>query len=138
MRFAVAIACAVILAAPAAAYAATPIENLIDMPIPMKADGTERTLEEVRKGISIGCKERGWSPAVVAEQTMRASILVRGKHYVEVEIPYTTTSYSIIYRSSRGMDYNEEKQKIHRKYNGWVGKLANTIQKQFGVDVQIY
>lgn len=138
MKLAIAAMCTVLLVLPANANAAKPIENLIDMPVPAKVDGSPRTIEEVRKAIILGCQARGWTPADDGEQKMRASILVRGKHYAEVEIPYTTTSYSIIYKSSRNLDYDEKKQKIHRNYNGWVGKLSGTIQKQFGVDAQFY
>lgn len=138
MKLVIAASLALFLALPVTANAAKPIENLIDMPIPAKVDGSQRTLEEVRKAIILGCKARGWTPVDDGEQAIRASILVRGKHYAEVAIPYTTTSYSIIYKSSRNLDYDENKQKIHRNYNGWVGKLSGTIQKHFGVDAQFY
>jgi hypothetical protein len=117
---------------PGAAFAGRPIENLADVPIPAKADGTPRTREEVRMAILQGCSAKGWTGADDGEQKIRASILVRGKHYVEVSIPYTTQLYSILYLSSRNMDYDEKKQTIHRKYAAWVGNLSAAIQREFG------
>jgi hypothetical protein len=128
-----AILIALLLALPTATFAAEPIKNLVDVPLPIKVDGSPRTLQEVRQAIVQGCQVRGWTPVDDGPQKIRASILVRAKHYAEVDIPYTTTSYSITYRSSKVLDYDEKKQKIHRNYNKWVFNLSSDIQKQFSV-----
>ena len=62
---------------------------------------------------------------------MKCSILVRGKHYAEVKIPFSLTNYSILYSDSRVLDYNEKKQRIHRNYNNWVINLNASIQRNF-------
>jgi len=121
-----------LLCLPGAALADRPIENLVDVSISARADGSPRTLEEVRKGILLGCGTKGWTCADDGEQKIRATILVRGKHYVEVSIPYTQQAYSILYLSSRNMDYDAEKQTIHRKYAAWIGNLSAAIQREFG------
>jgi hypothetical protein len=59
---------------------------------------------------------------------------VRGKHYVEVSIPFTDKAYSILYLSSRNMDYDEKKQTIHRKYAAWIGNLSAAIQREFALN----
>lgn len=124
----------ILLCLPNAAFAAKPIENLLDIAISARADGNPRTLEEVRKGIILGCNAKGWTPVDAGDQKIRATILVRGKHYVEVSIPFTMTTYSILYVSSRNMDYDEKKQKIHRKYSAWVGNLSAAIQRELGAN----
>lgn len=85
----------------------------------------------MREAIIAGCQDRGWTAAIDDERQIKCSILVRGKHYAEVVIPYSAASYSILYFDSRELDYNEKKQRIHRNYNGWVIKLSQTIDRQF-------
>ena len=118
---------------PVIGLAAKPIENLIDVPVPVKVDGSQHSIEEVQAAIIAGCRERGWVPVIAGENNIVASILVRAKHSAEVDISYSATNYSIIYKSSENLDYNEEKQKIHRNYNKWVVLLSDSIQRQFGV-----
>lgn len=121
-----------------AALGAVPIQDLHDIPVPARMDGENRTATEVRNAILAGCAARGWTAVDESESIVRASLLVRGKHYAEVDIPYSTASYSILYRTSRNLDYNEARRKIHRNYHRWVIKLSGTIQKQFGVSTQVY
>lgn len=114
------------------AFAAEPIQNLLDVPVPVNLDGSTPKLEDVKKAIISGCRARGWTP--VLGQTgnlITASQLVRSKHFAEVDISYSEKSYSIVYKSSRDLDYDEKKQKIHRNYNKWVVILSNAIQREF-------
>jgi hypothetical protein len=46
----------------------------------------------------------------------------------QVDIAYTTTSYSINYKDSRGLDYDGSS--IHSNYNGWVQRLDRAIARQ--------
>jgi hypothetical protein len=118
------------------ALAADPIQDLIDVTVPVNATGGEPTLEEVKVAIIAGCRARGWSPSISADGKIVANILVRSKFYAEVEISYTKKTYSIVYKSSRELDYDEGKRKIHRNYNKWVGMLSASIQRAFGVRAQ--
>lgn len=111
---------------------ASTIENIVDTPIPVKLDGSQRSVEEAREAIIAGCRRRGWTPVVKDDATIKCSILVRAKHYVEVDIPFSASSYSILYADSRLMDYDAEKQRIHRNFNKWIIMLSQTIQTQFG------
>ena len=114
------------------AWAAKPIHNIVDEVVPVRLDGTPYTLEQVKEAIIAGCTRRGWRPVLDGETQIKCSILVRGKHYAEVAIPYSASNYSILYVDSRELDYNAKRQRIHRNYNGWVIKLSATIQQQFG------
>ena len=121
----------VILVMSADAAAAARIQNLEGVAIPARSDGSPFSLSEVQALIVQGCTEREWIPIVVGDAVVTCEILVRGKHFVKVEIPFTTTDYSIFYLDSDNMDYNPSKQSIHRKYNGWVANLSHVIDRQF-------
>ncbi|HXS51653.1 MAG TPA: hypothetical protein VN782_03905 [Usitatibacter sp.] len=45
-----------------------------------------------------------------------------------MEIPYSASKYSIVYRSPVNLD--EANGQIHRDYNGWVQHLDRTIQTE--------
>ena len=107
------------------------VENLEGLAIPSRTDGTPFSLEEVRTLIMKGCAEREWKPEYEGESVITCSILVRGRHFVKVEIPFSESDYSILYLDSEEMDYNAKKQTIHRKYNGWVNNLRLMIDRQF-------
>ncbi len=113
------------------AHAAKKIENLVNLPLPDRIDGSRFTLEEVRALITQGCTKREWKPEFEEDSVITCSILVRGQHYVKVEIPFSEAAYSILYLDSEEMNYNEAKQTIHRKYNGWVKNLRMMIDWQF-------
>jgi hypothetical protein len=106
---------------------ASPVNNLVDVPVPAHADGSSPKIREVKKAIMAGCRDKGWTPLMDDERQITCSTLVRSKYFAEVEIPYTRTSYSIYYKSSRQLGYDEKKQKIDRKYNKWIAELSEAI-----------
>lgn len=107
------------------------LENLENLALPERTDGSGFTLDEVQALIMQGCAQRQWTPEFEGDAVITCAILVRGRHYVQVEIPFTETDYSILYRDSEEMDYDAERQRIHRKYNGWVNNLRLMIDRQF-------
>ena len=107
------------------------INNIMDVAIPTRADGSSMTLIEIRDAIVDGCERKRWKAVISGNQQVNCSILVRGRHYAEVNISYTETSYSIEYADSRDLRYNEEKGTIHRNYNKWVILLGRVIDQQF-------
>lgn len=117
-------------------FAADPIKNIIDAPVPVNIDGSAPKLDAVKLAIIAGCRDRGWTPVIGNGNTIIASLSVRSKHFAEVEISYTEKTYSIKYKSSKELDYDEKKQTIHRNYNKWVVMLSDTIQREFGVSRQ--
>ena len=110
---------------------AAPINKLENLAIPTRADGTRFTLDEVRALIMQGCTRRDWKPEFEGNSRITCSILVRGRHYVKVDIPFNESDYSILYLESEEMNYNAARQSIHRKYNGWVKNLQMMIDWQF-------
>jgi hypothetical protein len=118
--------------------AADPIVDLIDVPVPVNLDGSQPKIEEVKVAIISAARKRGWIPTIKDDGKITATLLVRSKHFAEVEISYNTNTYSIVYKSSRELDYNETKRKIHRNYNKWVSMLSTSIQRELGVRAQGY
>lgn len=106
-----------------------PITNMIDVPVPVKVDSSSYTAEEVRAAIIEGCLASEWVAVVDDEGQVRATLNIKNKHFAEVEIPYSASSYSIIYTSSTNLNYNEARQTIHRNYNRWVLRLSQSIDK---------
>ena len=115
----------------ASAWTSKPILNIENEAVPARLDGSPRSLEEVREAIVAGCRVKGWKPIIDGDTKVNCSILVRGKHYAEVKIPYTESEYSILYADSRVLDYDPDRQRIHRNYNKWVILLSSAIQQQF-------
>lgn len=111
-------------------WAAKPIMNMIDEPVPVTLDGSPRDIDEVKTAIINGCRRKGWTPVLDGEDQVKCSINVR-VHYAEVLIPFSAKSFSIIYSDSRELDYNPKKERIHRNYNRWVANLAATIRQEF-------
>lgn len=129
---------AAFIALPLLAFAAMPIQDLPNVPVPVKADGSNYTDEEVRTAIIAACRKRGWTPRLDGASRLTAAILVRSKHYAEIEIVFDPSAYSIRYLSSRNLDYDEADRRIHRNYNKWVAQLSQSIQREFGVHSQMY
>lgn len=87
---------------------------------------------QMQRAIITALRDRQWSVQSAKPGMVQAAITIRGKHHAEVDIPYTTTSFQILYRSSWGLDYKDGK--IHGNYNRWVNKLRDNILKELNVD----
>jgi hypothetical protein len=51
-------------------------------------------------------------------------------HQAVVSIPFTTKTYSILYKDSSNLKYNAEKQTIHENYTGWIQRLDGAIRSR--------
>lgn len=90
------------------------------------ANGQTLAEAQVRQAILAGAKEKGWIAREMSPGLITASLAVRS-HLAEVEIPYSGSSYSIIYKNSTNLDYNSKDQTIHNQYNNWVNYLRLAI-----------
>lgn len=115
----------------AVSNAADPIQDVIDAPVPIRPDGGRYSIEDVRAAIIKGSQTQLWTAEMAGDKTIRAMLNVKNKHFAIVEIPYSETSYSIIYISSENLDYNPTRRTIHRNYNKWVLQLSTLIKSQF-------
>jgi len=89
----------------------------------------EVSVQEVKTAIIRACALLKWVLKEKNKNTIRASILVRNKHTVVVDIPYTANAYSIKYVNSINMKAKPDGS-IHPNYNNWVMKLADQINQE--------
>jgi hypothetical protein len=89
--------------------------------------GKAKTQEQVRAAIIRAGSALGWQIKDESPNVLVGTLVLRD-HTAVVEIPYSTTSYSIKHRSSTNLD--ERGGKIHKNYNSWVQNLANGINAQ--------
>ena len=120
------------LAALAAATALTacstlaPIQNVENVSVSSSANKT-LTPNEVRGAIVRAGAGLGWIMKDAGPGIINGTLILR-THTAEVQIPYSATSYGIVYRSS--INLQEGGGKIHRNYNGWVQNLNRGINAQ--------
>ena len=90
------------------------------------------TAAKVEDAIIRAGTDLGWQITRVGPGEMEGAILVRGKHRVQVSIPYDVTNktYAIKYKSSSNMEYNAENRTIHPNYNSWIQRLDTAIANE--------
>ena len=131
MRIKLALATAVVLSAVAMPSQAGcmrcgPIQNVTDASVP--SSGKPLSNDEVRKAIMRAGTTLGWKMNADAPGKITATLDVR-KHSAVVEIPYSSKSYSINYKTSVNLEAGSDGT-IHNNYNGWVKNLAKGIDAQ--------
>jgi hypothetical protein len=113
-----------------AARADDPIKDIIDHEVPALKDGTRIAMADVEGAILAACKRRRFEASVVSPGLITAR-WVHGSHTFDVSIPFTDSAYSIRYKDSQRMDYNEKKQRIDDSYNEFVAALSEHIEADF-------
>ena len=104
------------------------IMNLEGQSVPSLNDGSPLPLETVRNGIRTACAKRGWITRVYGDNLIEVE--VKAPNYqATIEIPFTCSSYGIIYKDSQGLRYNNS-DKIHRAYNTWILMLSESIRQE--------
>ena len=103
-----------------------PIQNVENVSVSSSAN-KPLTPYEVRGAIVRAGAGLGWVMKDSGPGIINATLILR-THTAEVQIPYSATSYAIVYRSS--INLQEGGGKIHRNYNGWVQNLNRGINAQ--------
>ena len=104
------------------------IYNVKDAPV-TTATGKEPSLDDVQKAIIQAGAGLGWTMAVVKPGEIIGTLNIRS-HQAVVTIPYTSKTYSILYKDSSNLKYNAEKQTIHENYTGWIQRLDGAIRSR--------
>ena len=122
-RWALVLGTAVLLAA---CQTMAPIENVSNVSVSTR---TNKSLTEVqvRDAIARGGAGLGWIMKDAGPGKMHGVLLIR-THTAEVDIAYSTSTYSITYSSS--VNLQEGAGKIHRQYNIWIRSLTQGINNQ--------
>ncbi len=98
-----------------------PIQNVIDAPVTSTAP---ISVAKVKTSILVAGTELGWKMADISPGVIQGTLNLR-KHTAVVDITYTSTKYSIVYKSSINLD--EKDGQIHKNYNSWVQNLSRKI-----------
>ena len=104
------------------------IYNVKDAPV-QTATGKEPNMEDVQKAIIQAGAGLGWIMAVVKPGEIIGTLNIRS-HQAVVTIPYTTKTYSILYKDSSNLKYNADKQTIHEYYTVWIQRLDGAIRSR--------
>jgi hypothetical protein len=117
-------------ALPAMARQTVPIVNIDNTPV-VSAEAKKLNAAQVLQAIKTAVVSQGWTVSNVADGVVTASILVRQKHTVIVDIIYDADKYSIHYKDSVNMKYLKNSggdEVIHPFYNKWVATLNDAIR----------
>ncbi|APC96328.1 hypothetical protein [Francisella frigiditurris] len=105
------------------------VNNLNDQPIP-----SELSKDQIKQAIIVAGKQRGWVIGNSNKPDELTGKLLYNGDFVVVNIPYSEQGYSIQYKDSVGLDYDNVENKIDRDYNSWVGYLNQDIQIQLQLE----
>jgi hypothetical protein len=119
---------------PVNARAPVPVVNLENESI-AAASGKALTLDDVAKALRQAAPVRGWRIEDGGPGKAVATLEVRGKHTIKVDISYTEKNISFKYKDSVNMKYasdDDGKPVIHPFYNKWVQNLLGDIRVELG------
>ena len=127
LRFAaVLILAASATASQAACFRCAPIMNVENALVAVPPNKTVNA-DDVRAAIVRAGAVLGWQIKEEEPGKLVGTLVLR-THTAVVDIPYSATSYSIIYKSSINLD--EGGGQIHKNYNGWISNLKQGIGTQ--------
>jgi len=106
------------------------ILDIRDAGIPASANQT-MTMDDTAKGIMAAGAKQGWTMAVQTQGHIVATLVLR-RHTAAVDIFYSTSSYSILYKDSSNLKYDATRKTIHANYTSWIQNLHDAIQKELG------
>ncbi len=99
-----------------------PVYNVTEAPVDVSSSATAT---DVKKAIMVAGAGLGWQMKEVEPGHIVGSLFLR-KHSAVVDIPYSTSSYSIVYKDSTELKYDGTN--IHSNYNGWIQNLDRAIK----------
>jgi len=102
-----------------------------DAPV-VTASGKALSMDQVRKEIIAAGVAAGWQMAAPKPGEIVGTLNVRS-HQAVVSIPYTAKSYSILYKDSSNLKYDEAAQTIHENYASWIQRLDGAIRSRLSV-----
>ena len=98
------------------------------------ASGKQLNKEQIKQTIMRAATAANWTATSSADGQVAATLIVRGKHTLNVEIPYTAEHYTVRYKDSVNLNYgtNEEGVTvIHPNANRWMEQLKEAIRVEF-------
>lgn len=99
-----------------------PIRDFTNEPVPPGL-----TIDQVSKAIHSAGNSLGWAMRQKDEGMIIGTLNIRS-HMAQVEIPFSRSSYSIRYKDSSNLKFDEQNRSIHSNYDGWIQNLNNQIR----------
>lgn len=99
------------------------------------ASGKALTLEDVARALRQAAPKRGWNVAEIAPGKAVATLEVRSKHTIKLDVDYTPSSLSFHYKDSVNMKYGKDDDGhpvIHPFYMKWVANLLSDVRIELG------
>lgn len=108
-----------------------PIVNYENNPVATNS-GKPMTADKVKQAILAAASSKQWSIAYQPNGKMQATLVMKGKHTIVVEVAYTAENYSLTYLSSDNMKYGEVEgvPVIHPYYDRWVREFREAIRTE--------
>ena len=103
-----------------------PIYNVADAPV-TTTSGKAPSAAQVRAAIITAGTSLGWSIKEAGPGRLEGTLHLRD-HTAVVDIPYSTSRYSITYKSSENLQ--AANGNIHKNYNGWIQNLDRAIRTE--------
>lgn len=102
------------------------------------ATGKKPDETQIQQAIIRAAMQHQWTTTPAGDNKLIATLNVRGKHTVIVDISWAADTYTIRYKSSVNMDFAEQGKGaapqpgpvIHPFYNKWVGNLRDGINRE--------
>jgi hypothetical protein len=90
--------------------------------------GQPASIAQIKQALTAGGAPRGWQVTQVAPGQLVATVNVRNKHTVSVDILASPGVFSIKYKNSTNMNYDGVQ--INPHYNKWVQMLSEDARKE--------
>jgi hypothetical protein len=90
---------------------------------------SQATQEDVGRAIVTAGQSLGWQMKEEEPGHILGTLYLRS-HVAVVDVFYTTSDFSILYKDSTNLKYDGKN--IHSNYNGWIQNLSNAIVTQVG------
>lgn len=110
----------------AACFRCEPIMNVNDALVAAPSNKTI-SADDVRAAIIRAGAGLGWMIKEEGPGKLVGTLVLR-THTAVVDIAYSATTYSIVYKSSINLDAADGQ--IHKNYNGWISNLKKGIATQ--------
>lgn len=110
----------------AACAAPQPIYNVNDATV-TTTSAKKLSAAQVRTAIVTAGTSLGWQVVDKGPGHLEGTLHLR-THTAVVDIPYSASKYSIVFKSAENLD--AANGKIHRNYNGWVQNLDRAIRTE--------
>ncbi len=108
-----------------------PVVNYDNVPIITRSNKVP-SLEDINKAVAIAATTKHWTLTSATPGHATASLVVRGKHTIVVDIIYTEKTLSMKYKDSTNMHYKNQDgvDYINSKYNQWTSAFLAAINSE--------